>query len=199
MLAWEHKKLMKPLFLENTKYDYFLYLEDDMAFTFENFLYFINCYPSLQPFGVIPSFLRVEYSALKRCWVNTDCKRPGLAAQHRKITLGSATYVNPPYPYCALYLMDRDMVKEYLASESFDFAGSKQRSNWRTRARSAMGLCYERIPAGFTSRYVVPVDEQLHPEVDCYVRHLPNNYALNNSSEFARIDVGEIFIAHHGS
>lgn len=57
-----------------------------------------------------------------------------------------------------------------------------------------MGLSFENIPAGFTSRYVLLIDEKSGLPVDqALVFHTANNYAPNPLTAFGKIPVGEQF------
>jgi hypothetical protein len=62
------------------------------------------------------------------------------------------------------------------------------------RERAAMGLCFERIPALFQSRYVVPAYKQtgMVPTF-AWISHLPSNYAHNPDSPFGKVAMNALF------
>ncbi|MBF0358575.1 MAG: hypothetical protein HQL70_08190 [Magnetococcales bacterium] len=184
LLTWCHKHLITDQFLGgNSQYSHFIYLEDDMKFSFGNYAYFVTYRKMLSEQRVIPSFLRVEFSNSVGKYVNTDhenrielSKAPKLQVDERY------TFINPPNPYCAFYILDIELANEYVKSPSFTLNGAKSVVGWRVRELSAMALTFENIPHGFSSRYVIPVAKQLRTTpLFSWVFHLPNNYADGNN------------------
>jgi hypothetical protein len=57
-----------------------------------------------------------------------------------------------------------------------------------------MGLCFDKVPPGFTSRYVVPVLDG-HAPAWCLVHHLPNNYANSTDPRFGKLPINQLFSA----
>lgn len=75
-LTWSHKKIMKKEY-EAAEYDYYIYLEDDIRFSFSNFLYFIEYREKLKKFNLIPGFLRIEYNYMTNdiYWASSFLRR----------------------------------------------------------------------------------------------------------------------------
>ncbi len=178
-MTWKHKDLILEKFLDpRENYTHFIYLEDDMRFTFLNFNYFVKYRRSLSRFDVIPSFLRYEYHLSKHDFFLTDFVKQTYPRMNDAIQVDGQYFVAPDYPYAAMYVLDRDLALEFIATASFDIEASKARSDWKTGERSAMGLCFEHLSAGRTTRFVVPVEvPAMLPYYHCLVHHLPNNYA----------------------
>jgi len=194
LLTWCHKELIVSRFLANPDLDYFIYCEDDILFAEHQMNYFFQNVVSLRRYGLIPSFMRREYSQRLGCWVSTDRKKnhvPVCAELHDE----GQRFVSHGFPYCAMYVLDRGLAKEYVASRSFTLEGSVERSHWGVRERAAMGLCFERVPAGFYSRYVLQVDSQLRPVAGCLIHHAPNNYAAEPDGEFGRYSLETALVA----
>ena len=101
---------------------------------------------------------------------------------------GDHIFVNPWSAYTGMYLLDAELAREYAASASFDPETSKNVSNWEVRERAAMGLAFEAIPEGCTSRLVLPVlAETKLPPICSWIYHLPNNYADDPDSPFGKL------------
>lgn len=188
-LAWAHKRLIPDEFLaEASPYSHFVYLEDDMRFGFRNFRYFVEHRPFLATHGLIPSFLRVEYSTEAQEMRCTDVQNSMPFDRLRKLERGPYLFVAHTNPYCAVYVLDRDLAREYVASASFDHAASATIRDIGTRERSAMGLCWENVPRGFRSRYAIPIDPQRAIAAgECWVPHLPNNYTTRMRSASGKL------------
>lgn len=72
-LTWYHKEIITNEFLNNNSiYSHFIYLEDDIAFNFMNFVYFLEYRKLLRNEGLLPSFLSVEYQNKTGIFVNTE-------------------------------------------------------------------------------------------------------------------------------
>lgn len=194
-LTWCHKEIMNSEFAnKESSYTHFIYLEDDMKLDFLNFCYFIEFRETLRPFGLLPAFLRVEYSKNQGAFVNSDNRTKINLKQKSALQIQELLFINPTNPYNAGFVMDRELIHEYLSSRSFDRLKSKSVSNWDIRERAAMGLTFEKIPLGFHSRYVVPLSLESGKCLRCaWIFHLPNNYADNPKTSFGKIPMDELF------
>ena len=121
--------------------------------------------------------------------------QPVRICQAPKASLGDQiTFVNLPNPYQGMYFLDRALMAEHLSgpSSSPDFGPW-----WPIREKAAQGLTFADPPKGFKSRNVVPYLPGSH-KIDerCFVHHLPNNYANNDSpsNPFGRIPVGDMLL-----
>ena len=176
-------------------YTHFVYVEDDILLSYNNFCYFLHYRDALRAHGLIPSFQRVEYN-------NTDNKlyfldQVGISSfQARKqIEIEGYTFVNLDFPHIAMYILDRELAVEYSTSRSFDVKRSVEvKPDWRICERASMGVCFENPPAGFSQRYVSPVDRASMTTAPwSWVYHLPNNYAQNRFQPFAKTRVEQLF------
>jgi hypothetical protein len=190
-LAWEHKPLIPEIFLApDSPYMHFVYLEDDIQFSFKNFCYFVTARALLKDKNLIPSFARIEYSRdLDRNVITDNIVQLGVvkAELHRH---GEYVFVNAWSPYSGMFVLDAELAREYVASRSFGFESSLAIADWAIRERAAMGLTFENIPEGCASRSVLPVfaDSRL-PPLFCWTYHLPNNYAEDPASPFGKLPV----------
>jgi len=196
-LTWSHKEILQREFHENSAraYTHFIYVEDDIRITFRNFRYFVELRPFLDGHGLIPSFLRVEYSTELGGFVSVDNVRRLNVNNRPHIAHGDAVFVAPRNPYTACYILDRALAAEYVRSPSFDFEKSKSVCDWRGAERAAMGLCFENVPAPFTSRHVVPVSRDSGVVRSfAWVSHLPNTYANKPERVFGKLSMDSLFV-----
>ena len=179
-LAWCHKTVIADEFLAGNdgRYTHFIYLEDDIRLSFTNFCYFVEYRERLRRFGLLPTFVRLEYRAAIGGFVASDAFSSVYVPVQPHVRLGGVVVFNMPNPYNPCFILDVELAKEYVASRSFDPAASREACDWGVRERAAMGLCLENVPPLFHTRYVVPVSsdtDQVLPEAR--ISHLPNNYA----------------------
>jgi len=193
-LTWAHKALIPDVFLaEGSPYTHFVYLEDDMRFSRTNFAYFLKCRPLLAPHGLLPSFLRVEYSSAAGELRFSDYRQRIDPVQQRGVEADGRRFVAVT-PYCALYVLDRSLARQHVASPAFDKEASKALSRWAVRERAAAGACWDQPPRGFRSRYVVPIaagGESFAAE--CWVPHLHASFADKEGTRFGKIPVHQAF------
>lgn len=184
-LPWQAKPLIRDRFLDPGRaHTHFIQLEDDMRLGWRNFAYWHRHRPVLAGAGLIPSFVRVEYSAQREEICCSDIMDPINIAKKTTIAHGTRVFLAADNPYAALYLLDRPLAEEYVASRAFDRDQSianpalDARPGWETRERAAAGLCWENPPRGFHARHVIPVDTAtMAVPPEAWVTHLGNRYA----------------------
>ena len=189
LLAWCHKHLIVDRLLNSdSDYTHFIYVEDDILVSFDNFCYFVHFREILESHRLIPSFQRIEYNNADNQLYLLDQNGLSNFRSRKRIDVGSYAFVNLDYPYDAMYILDRDLALEYVETASFDRERSKVvQPEWAIRERAAMGLCFENPPHGFACRYVSPVDPStLVTPCWSWVYHLPNNYTKDRHSPFAK-------------
>lgn len=183
-LAWHHKQVLAERFVDDTasRFTHFIYLEDDIRFTFANFEYFLTAREQLRGEGLLPAFLRVEWSEDAAGLVATDCFWPVYVPVQPRLGAGEIVFMNMPNPYNPCFVLDRELAREHLASPASDRLSSSRLVAWGIRERAAMGLCLDNVPKPFRWRYVIPlstVSGSIPPWAR--VRHLQNTYAAANS------------------
>ncbi len=195
-LTWCHKAIISEEFVagNHDHYTHFIYLEDDIELSFANFCYFLEYREILRAFGLLPAFVRVEYSAALGGFVASDAFWPVYVPVQSHIRLGDTVLVNMPNPYNPFFILDVELAAEYVRSRSFDHEGSRALCPWGVRERAAMGLCLENAPPPFQTRYMVPVSRRtaMTPAF-ARVRHLPDNYANDPRSPLGKVRVDELF------
>jgi hypothetical protein len=188
-LAWRHKELLARHFLgAGADFTHFIYLEDDIRFTFANFRYFVEERERLRERGLLPAFLRAEWSQAANGLVATDCFWPVYVPVQPHLRAGEIIFANMPNPYNPCFVLDRELAAEYVASPFFDKEASGHLAGWGIRERAAMGLCLENVPKGFRSRYVVPVSTRTNSVVPvARIRHLQGTYATQATTGLGKV------------
>lgn len=174
LLTWAHFPVFKEL-LADESFSHFMYLEDDTLITPVNMSYWMEAREDLRPYGLIPSFLRVENKAHDSTWYSSDCPHPffvyGLPRVKVSLRLG---FINFPELYQGMYLLDRELMIEHLHGQSYN----PNFGRWGIQEKAAQGVTFLNVPKGFTTRNVIPYD-LISYQIDerCFIHHLPNNYA----------------------
>jgi hypothetical protein len=199
-LTWCHKAIISEEFAAggHGRYTHFIYLEDDIELSFANFCYFVEYREILRSFGLLPAFVRVEYSTALGSLVASDAFWPVYVPVQSHICLGDTVLVNMPNPYNPLFILDVELAAEYVRSRSFDHESSRALCSWGVRERAAMGLCLENVPPPFQTRYLVPVCRRTGKLQEfARISHLPNNYANDPRSPLGKLRVDELFVGVH--
>lgn len=174
LLTWAHFPVFKDL-LQDQSFSHFMYLEDDTLITRENMMYWIEGRDLLRPYGLIPSFLRVEKKANCDQWFSSDCPHPFFIYALPRIQVQeNLGFINFPELYQGMYLLDRELMQEHLNGATY----SPNSGVWGIQEKAAQGVTFANVPKGFTTRNLIPyrldtcqVDER------CLIHHVPNNYA----------------------
>lgn len=181
LLTWKHKSVLSRDISQANENSYFVYLEDDAIFTEANLIYFIEHRRMLRIYDLIPSFLRAEWNDANSEWINSDSfeRLPIISQGHLQIN-SDIKYVEVRNPYCALIILDLELAREYIASESskLKFARYKHDLIWDTAATAALGLISEKIPKGRASRTVIGFGSRSSlPLIGSIIRHQGDRYA----------------------
>ncbi len=177
----------------NPQYDIFLDLENDIELSWVNLLYWLEFLPILNKNQLIPGFIRVEQRFKDGMWMSTDFCRKTNVNQWKSIELGEYQFINLAYPYQAFWILDRELMAEYIISPSFHKDDSLKTSKMGIREGAAMGLLYENIPKGFKSRHVVPIQKgKKYVEWFPTVHHLTNNYANHPKTRCGKLPASQL-------
>ena len=156
--------------------------------------YWLEAREQLRPFGLVPSFFRVERAQGSAVWRSTDqivraCAR---LLPHVRIS-PSLWFVNLFNPYQGMYLFDRELAAEHAAGPAIRRRGF---GPWEVRESAAQGQTFVAVPRGFIARNAVPFDprDNTIPQ-HCFVHHLPNSYADNPASPFGKLAVPDGLLA----
>ena len=195
-LTWCHKHLISDKFLDvKFGYSHYIHVEDDILVSFDNFCYFIKYRDILHRKHLIPSFYRVEFNSSDNRLYLVDQIGVSEFPSRQKVDVDEFTFVNPDYPYNAMFILDRNLALEYVNTRSFDRDRSVDvRPQWGLGERACMGLCFENPAEGFSCRYAIPIDRNtLIIPYWSWVYHLPNNYTNNARVPFGKTPPNHLF------
>lgn len=197
-LPWVQKQIIVDQFVDSRSgYTHYVCLEDDIEFSFANFCYFLKYRQIFYRVGLLPSFLRVEYNFSDDQLYCTDQINVVRMDNRRIVKMDGFWFANMDNPYTGMFILDHDLAREYVASRSFDIETSTEVYRWGVRERAAMGLCFELVPNGFFSRYVVPINPiELSVPGFAYIYHTSNNYANDPDEPFGKLLMTRLFL--HG-
>jgi hypothetical protein len=174
LLTWAHFPIFKDL-LRDESFTHFMYLEDDTLITHENMSYWLEGRELLRPYGLIPSFLRVEKKVNDDQWYSSDCPHPFYIYSLPRIKVQeNLGFINFPELYQGMYLLDRELMQEYFSGPSY----SPNFGVWGIQEKAAQGLTFANLPKGHTTRNLIPYKlDNFQVDERCFIHHVPNNYA----------------------
>ena len=173
MLTWAHKPFMREAIL-GAKYDYYIYAENDIKFTYENFSYWEKHRHALKAQNLEPSFATYEkYEGKKSIITNQgnmrlNCKTYNKAWGRDYVALSHINptgedydaFVSPENPYPCLMILDQEDGTRYINSPACDMrtahtlAGDR---GWGIPEAASIGLCFNELRAGQEHRRVLPI------------------------------------------
>ncbi len=177
-LTWSCRPILHS---QRDLYDYFMYIEDDMLVPYTAIKYWLKHSNDLIKLKYNLGFIRIETeNNIEFC---TD-----LYDEHLDtiINLNDIIYcVNNKNPYCAFWIYSKEEFNNFINS---GFYQCYTINGYGTREQSAIGL------HGKSTHYyketVIPiVDNKL--DLDCRIYHMPNNYVVDKTNEFATIKFDE--------
>lgn len=171
-LTWAHKDLLREAVV-NKLYDFYVYTENDMVFTSENFLYWFYWKDRLKKLNLEPGFCRYENFNSKlvpfdnhEVWqLNkpTDAvwgDRPYEVESYLTPNDEFVGFVTLGNPYAGMMILDQEMAEQYILSQSADPLKSFELTQfrcWPIADRSSMGLAFEKLRPGQEHRRAVPI------------------------------------------
>jgi len=211
-LTWAHKDLLREA-VKNKYYDFYVYTENDMVFSNDNFLYWFLYKDKLKALNLEPGFCRYEVYGPKRVpfdnhrvWqlngLTRDVwgERPYCVESYLTPLDDFVGFVSLGNPYMGMMILDQDMAEEYIASISSDPLKSFELTQfrcWPLADRSSMGLAFENLLPGQEHRRVVPIVKN-HDKVQIascgLVEHCDTKYSKELEDKLGSVlDVTEMF------
>ena len=194
-LTWAHKPHMLQA-IQSSKFDYYIYAENDIKFTYDNFKYWEKHRHSLREQNLEPSFATYEKFEGKKSVITNqggmqlNCKtynpawgRDYIALTHLNTTGEDyAAFVSPENPYPCLMILDQEDATRYIHSPAHEMqtahtlAGDR---GWGIPEAASMGLCFNELRAGQEHRRVLPLNmvngKPVVPD-EGLVEHVDNKY-----------------------
>lgn len=158
------------------RYDYFMYVEDDILVPYESFLNYIENFAILWP-KYVPGFVRIE-EADGQQYVSDVVKPQELII----INKGGKQFTHLKYPgdYHGFWIMPEKELKESMTADFTKLSDGRE--------FNAMYPSW-----GLQKPALVEIDNGA-VSTKCYSYHLPNNYAQSKDSIQARFKPSEILL-----
>lgn len=181
-LVWENRATLRKLHdTELPEKTLILILENDVLFSAENLVYWLDERENLRKSGLLPGFIRVEYSDLRNAWLCIDIhdrkslNTPDFINRHE---ISRSRYVQISNLYNGLIILDKELLGEFVKSIAFDKKLSKNMIWWDMGARASSGLQFVNTPQGFSDRYLIALEKPVSEiHAGAMVHHLPNLYS----------------------
>ena len=195
LLPWYSLNIMRKK-IKDKKNSHFMFIEDDIIVNTSNIKYWIYFRKILKKYNLIPGFVR--YEIFKKRKISVD-NREKINLKNLP-TISTKTkengFVNSKYPYHAMYLMDREMMEEYLLSNStsldFSFSNKFMKSNYPIKELANISYAYLNIPQGYHNKLMIPYDKNKKILSCCQILHNENKYT--NFVRMKKIGFGTIYL-----
>jgi hypothetical protein len=200
-LTWAHKHDLMTAVL-NRAADFYIYQENDIYITSENFNYYRKWKPVLSKYGLEPGFGLYEEYDNKRVLIGNYnqwslTKETPNVWHHYGFKVPKILVVDY---YCGM-ILDQVNAEIYIRSDSCHPERSYPKTgirNWPIADRSSMGLAFERLPSGYEHRRCVPVHRKNGVyEILPYglIKHDDNKYSKNLKKQHGNLlDLKEMLI-----
>ena len=170
-LSWKCRELIKK---QRNHFDCFIYSEDDILFTKENFNYWLKFKNISIKNDFNLGFFRIEKRNGKM--FSTDLTE----SLKYKISISGVKFVvNNVNNYCAFWIYDKNELKKFIKTKywKFDWKGKSMYAFYGIREMSAIGWHGKNM-----KRYkatIIPLFKKKLP-TGSFVSHLSNNHAMTN-------------------
>ncbi len=179
-LLWEHKESLRELAKEKVDFKRLvLIMENDVSLRIESLSYWLQERERLRDSGLVPSFLRLEYSKALNDWICIDLHNlKSDTGRARRLVINDREYLQIPSLYSGITVLDQELLDEYVSSQAIDKNGSSTLIWWDLGARASMGIQFINIPEGFADRHVIGLDSRTQSaSLGSLLHHLPNLYS----------------------
>ncbi len=166
-LTWENRRVAEQIIED---FDAQVYIEDDLAFTVDNFTYWLKYKDLCKGNGFNLGFLRVEYDSSNQAYLTDLLEWP----QKTMELNGQRFMFNSSSPYCGLWIYDRSELKEFIKSKEWKF----KFTGLGIREKSAIGwhgTMMDRYKGTLLPLHKASDGEYLLSKA-CIIHHIPNTY-----------------------
>lgn len=177
LLTWTHRNQMEK---QLNRYDYFMYLEDDIVVPFRALKRWRIESSWLYPKNYFRGFLRVERDADNGFVCTDQVKFP---SKRHYVSLKKQMFLRPPSPYQAFWIYDRGQMKTFVKSIAWKNGNIK---GWGIRERAAAGMAWINRHKYKT---LIPLTSDFGIPDDVLVEHIANNYAADPDSPLGKIAI----------
>lgn len=200
LLPWYSLNLMREK-IKKKNNSHFMFLEDDIIVNDNNIKYWIYFRKILKKNNLIPGFIRYEKYKGKKFSVDNP-EKINLKKLPKIVTKSNKNgFVNPKFPYHAMYLMDRDLMKKYLSSNAinldFGFTNKIMKSQHPIKELANVSHAYFKTPKGYRNNFMVPFEEEKKLPFYCLIQHNVTkyvNFKKLNKMGFGTININDLII-----
>lgn len=177
-LTWKCRDLMKQ---QINEYDIFIYIEDNILVPYKAIKYWLEYNKKLIDLNYNLGFVRIEVKNDIE-YITDLCEKLDTI-----INLNDDIYcVNNKNPYCAFWIYNKNDFNKFVNSKYYNINNIL---GYGIREQSAIGL--HGVMTNWYKNTLIPIINNKLIE-DCKIYHLPNNYVIDNSTNFATIKFNEI-------
>ena len=193
LLPWFSINVMQKKFNDKSN-SHFMFLEDDILINDENICYWVYFRRILKKVNLVPGFLRCEN--YKNELYAVDNWKKLIQNKNPKFLTDSNEFgfINSRYPYSGMYLMDRDLMKEYLSSNAIkidsSFTNKFLRTTYPIKELLNISYAYLNVPKGFYNKLMIPIYTKGKIPHYCIIEHADVQYA--NSKKLVGMGYGQI-------
>lgn len=188
-LTWKCRKLM---FFQRNDYEIFIFGEDDIVFSKNNFKYWLKYKDICIKNNFNLGFLRVEINKKNNSLYSSD--------QIRRIkyyaSLNGKNFGKLENTYCSFWIYDKNEFKEFIKTRywRFDWKWYTLSGILLIREMAAVGWHGEDMNGLFMNRYVASIIPIINYNLDknSFIRHISNKYANAPAGLFGTLKVKEI-------
>lgn len=195
LLPWYSINIMKKKYKDKS-FSHFMFIEDDILINSKNICYWVYFRKFLKKYKLVPGFLR--YENYKKNFYAVDYPKKIFLNKCPKILAENTNFgfINPRLPYSAMYLMDRELMKEYLSSNAtkidFSFSNNYLKSKAPTKELLNISHAFLNVPKGFFNKLMIPFLKDKNIPKYCLIEHTDIKYA--NSKKLKNMGYGKIKI-----
>jgi hypothetical protein len=188
-LTWKCRKLM---FSQRNEYEIFIFGEDDIVFSRNNFKYWLKYKDKSIKNNFNLGFLRVEINKKNNLLYSTD----QISKIKYYVNVDKKKFVKLENSNCSFWIYDKNEFKKFIMTKYWKF-------NWKwitisgillIREMAAVGWHGEDMNGQFMNKYQATIIPLIHNKLDknSYIKHISNKYANDPAGLFGTIKINNI-------
>ena len=176
-------KMHREIFKKNIyKYDYFMYIEDDILIPYNSFAEYVEKFEDLHKLEFFPGLIRLEKK--DDIFYSTDNTMVHHIYNKDIITINNRRYFKINNPYCACWIAPKEFLKNAINDANSKFI----HTNTHEYIREEMANFLDK---GLSMTSLVELDNKNKIHANCFIYHLTNNY-VGKSYGFGSIPVNKL-------
>ena len=181
LLTWAHRDHIE---VNADEYDYYMYIEDDIAVSWDSLNAWRDDQSLLHPLGLLRGFVRTETRKDGALVASDYESRQSLK---KVIRIENKRFLHTGYPYQAFWIYSKNQLDSFINSRCW----REKVSQWGIRENAAAGMTWLNPNE---HRVMIPMTDQAVLDERAFVQHLPSNYVDNLSTKLAKITFEDLFV-----